>query len=149
MKVVLQLCSFKKILAILCLLISMYVLGTACQFLQKKPAGILIEIELNLWINLGRTCILTYWVFQSMKMDCLSILDHTRLPSAIFWKFYCTNLAFLLLNLFLYFFLVILNLILFSDDSFLYIEMQFIFILYSATLLKLFNSGFACMFVCT
>ena len=37
--------------------ISIRIFGSACEFLQRKPAEISIEIELNLYINLGRITI--------------------------------------------------------------------------------------------
>lgn len=56
---------FKNILVFWLLFISIQIFGSNCQFLQriskktKKPAGIVIEFVLNLWINWGNITILT------------------------------------------------------------------------------------------
>lgn len=70
--------------------ISIWILGPACQFLQKKAIDILNEIAVNLYITLG---ILISWVSQSM--NCLSTYSCLWFRSTIFCSFCEEDLHFL------------------------------------------------------
>ena len=86
------------------LLISIWILRSACPFLKKRAAGVLMGVALNQWVSLGSTVILILF-FQSMNTGYLYAYLHLELLSTLSFSFQCTSTAFpwLILLLILFF----------------------------------------------
>ena len=53
--------------------VSIWILGSHCHCVQKKPARILIPTVLNLYINFNTIAVLKYWVFWHLSIRSLSV----------------------------------------------------------------------------